>query len=203
MSPAGQTLRADAARNRQLLLEAGEREIAEKGLKASVAAITRRAGVAKGTFFRHFATKDDLLAAVVSRHVTELIQTGEQLVDAEEPGEALLEFLIVAAAQRQQHDVSFLLKAGEADARVVAVRDQLHATIAALVERAHEAGDLRLDVDATDVTLLMCAPNHVVEHATDAAPDLWRRYVAIIFDGLRPEGARPLPASGVRPKSPA
>jgi hypothetical protein len=45
-----------------------------------------------------------------------------------------------------------------------------------------------------DVILLMCAPNHVVSFAPDASPDLWRRYLAIIVDGLRPEGARPLPA---------
>jgi len=188
-----QTLRADAARNRQLLLAAGEREFGEKGVDVSVAEITRRAGVAKGTFFRHFTTKDDLLAAVVSHHVTALIETGERVLDDEDPGEALLAFLTVAAEQRQQHDVSFLLKAGEDNARVVEVRDRLYVTIGALVERAHEAGQLRSDVSATDVILLMCAPNHVVEHVTDAAPDLWRRYLAIIFDGLRPEGAHPLP----------
>lgn len=191
-----QTLRADAARNRQLLLAAGEKEFGEKGVDVSVADITRRAGVAKGTFFRHFTTKDDLLAAVVSHHVTALIETGERLLQTQDPGEALLEFLTVAAAQRQQHDVSFLLKAGEADARVVEVRNQLYATIGALVHRAHEAGELRSDVGAGDVILLMCAPNHVVEHVTDAAPDLWRRYLAIIFDGLRPEGAHPLPHRG-------
>ena len=188
-----QALRADAARNRELLLAAGEREFGEKGVDVSVAEITRRAGVAKGTFFRHFRTKDDLLAAVVSHHVTALIETGERLLDAEDPGAALLEFLTVAAAQRQQHDVSFLLKAGEGDARVVEVRDQLYALIGVLVQKAHEAGGLRPDVGATDVILLMCAPNHVVEHVSEAAPELWRRYLAIIFDGLRPEGAHPLP----------
>lgn len=189
-------LRADAVRNRDLLLLAGEQEFGEKGVTASVADIARRAGVAKGTFFRHFATKDDLLAAVVSQHVAALIETGERLLEHHDPGAALLELLTVAAAQRQQHDVSFLLKAGEADARVVEVRDQLYATIGALVDRAHESGGLRTDVSSTDVILLMCAPNHVVEHVTDAPPDLWRRYLAIIFDGLRPEGAHPLPHAG-------
>jgi hypothetical protein len=38
----------------------------------------------------------------------------------------------------------------------------------------------------------MCAPNHVVSFLKDPPPDLWRRYLAIIFDGLRPEGAHPL-----------
>ena len=193
VTTADPALRADAARNRRLLLAAGEAEFGEKGVDVSVAEITRRAGVAKGTFFRHFATKSDLLAAVVSQHVTALVETGRRLVDAADAGGALLEFLTVAAEQRQQHDVSFLLKAGEGDARVVAVRDELYAVIGALVERAHRAGTVRSDIGASDVILLMCAPNHVVEHVPDAAPDLWRRYVAIIFDGLRSDGAHPLP----------
>ena len=196
MTVPAQTLRADAARNRELLLAAGEAEFGDKGADVSVAGIARRAGVAKGTFFRHFASKDDLLAAVVTHHVTALIETGEGLLDADDPGAALLEFLTVAAAQRQQHDVSFLLKAGQDDARVAEIRDRLYALIGVLVRRAHDAGALRPDVGAADVTLLMCAPNHVVEHVTDAAPDLWRRYLAIIFDGLRPEGAHPLPHRG-------
>jgi AcrR family transcriptional regulator len=193
MAPPARTLRADAARNRELLLAAAEEAFGEQGLDVSVADIARRAGVAKGTFFRHFATKDDLLAAVVGHHVTALIDAGERLLDAASPGDALLEFLTVAAAQRQQHDVSFLLRAGDADARVAEVRGRLYATIGALVDRARAAGALRPDVTATDVILLMCAPNHVVEHVSDAAPDLWRRYLAIVFDGLRPEGAHPLP----------
>ena len=39
----------------------------------------------------------------------------------------------------------------------------------------------------------MCAPNYVAGYAPGASPDLWRRYLAIIFDGLRPEAAHPLP----------
>ncbi len=40
---------------------------------------------------------------------------------------------------------------------------------------------------------MMCAPIHVVENLSNPDPDLWRRYLAIIFDGLRPDGASPLP----------
>jgi hypothetical protein len=50
-------------------------------------------------------------------------------------------------------------------------------------------------VTGTDVVLLMCAPNHVAGFVPGAPPELWRRYLAIIFDGLRPEGAHPLPAT--------
>src|SRR5689334_5325636 len=59
------TPRADALRNRAALLAAAEAEFAAHGAEASVAEIARRAGIGKGTVFRHFPTKDDLLAAVV------------------------------------------------------------------------------------------------------------------------------------------
>lgn len=186
-------LRADAARNRQLLLAAAADEFAERGLDASVADIARRAGVGKGTVFRHFATKDDLLAAIVLDRVDALNAAGERLLDAADPGAALLEFLTVAAQQRQQRDLSFLQEAGELSGEVARVRAQMFQTVHSLVDRARGHGAVRADITGTDVILLMCAPNYVTSYVPDASPDLWQRYLAIIFDGLRPEGAHPLP----------
>jgi AcrR family transcriptional regulator len=186
-------LRADAARNRQLLLAAAADEFAERGLDASVTDIARRAGVGKGTVFRHFATKDDLLAAIVLDRIDALNDVGERLLDAADPGAALLEFLSVAAHQRQQRDLSFLQEAGELNAEVTRVRTQMFHTVHTLVDRARQHGAVRADVTGTDVILLMCAPNYITSYVSDASPDLWQRYLAIIFDGLRPEGAHPLP----------
>lgn len=187
------TVRADAARNRESLLAAAEQEFAERGLSASVADIARRAGVAKGTVFRHFATKEDLIASIVCAHIATLTKAARRLSDAADPGTALLEFLTIAADQRQQHDLTFLQSASESDPRVGEVRDELHSALGTLVGRAHQSGAIRSDVTETDVFLLMCAPVHVVENLAAPEPLLWKRYLAIIFDGLRPEGAHPLP----------
>ena len=187
------TVRADAARNRESLLAAAEQEFAERGLSASVADIARRAGVAKGTVFRHFATKEDLIASIVCAHIAALTEAARRLSDAADPGTALLEFLTIAADQRQQHDLTFLQSASESDPRVGEVRDELHSALGILVGRAHQSGAIRSDVTETDVFLLMCAPVHVVENLAAPEPLLWKRYLAIIFDGLRPEGAHPLP----------
>ncbi|MFG2044177.1 hypothetical protein [Dactylosporangium sp. NPDC048998] len=73
------------------------------------------------------------------------------------------------------------------------VQNRLQATIDALVDRARDQGAVRDDITGTDLFLLMCAPNYVAGYASGAPPDLWRRYLAIIFDGLRPQGAHPLP----------
>jgi AcrR family transcriptional regulator len=186
-------LRADAARNRQSLLAAAADEFAERGLDASVADIARRAGVGKGTVFRHFATKDDLLAAIVTDRIDALEAVGRRLLTAEDPGAALLEFLTAAAHQRQQRDLSFLQEAGDTNPRVAEARHRMFDLVHRLVDRAREHGAVRADITGADVMLLMCAPNYVVSYVPDAPPDLWQRYVAIIFDGLRPAAAHPLP----------
>lgn len=185
------SLRADAARNRAQLLAAAADEFAERGLDASVADIARRAGVAKGTVFRHFATKDELIAAIVLDRIDGLVTAGERLLRADDPGAGLLEFLGIAADQRQQRDLTFLH--GTAVEGMADAQQRLAATVDALVARARDHGALRDDVTGTDVFLLMCAPNYVTGYVPDAPPDLWRRYLAIIFDGLRPQGAHPLP----------
>jgi AcrR family transcriptional regulator len=194
VTPAVRAQRTDAARNRELLLAAAEQEFAEQGLDASVAAIARRAGVAKGTVFRHFATKEGLIAAIVAWHMTALTTVAAGLLDSTDPGAALLEFLTVAADRRQQQrDLTFLTAASAGDAEVARLYDALHATVVRLVDRAREFGAVRHDVTGTDVFVLICAPVHVMEYLSDPPSDLWRRYLAIIFDGLRPEGATPLP----------
>ncbi|MFG2514202.1 TetR/AcrR family transcriptional regulator [Streptomyces sp. NPDC048584] len=186
-------LRADAARNRNLLLAAAADEFAERGLNVSVADIARRAGVGKGTVFRHFATKDDLVAAIALERIAVLTEVGERLLDASDAGDALLEFLTAVARELQQFDLSFLQRAGKLDSEMSQAQERLFQNVHALVDRAREHGDVRADVTGADVVALMCAPNHVASSLSDAPPDLWQRYLAIIFDGLRPEGAHPLP----------
>ncbi|MEV4804286.1 TetR/AcrR family transcriptional regulator [Nonomuraea sp. NPDC049421] len=186
-------LRADAARNRRLLLEAAAAEFAERGLDASMADIARRAGVAKGTVFAHFATKEELIVATVGHYFAELTAFARRLLDAADPGAALLKFLTVACGNQQQHDLAFLQTVTEGDSEVTRLRDELHESIGALVDRAREAGAVRPDIIGTDIFLLICAPVHAVGFLAKPDPDLWRRYLAIIFDGLRPEGASPLP----------
>ncbi|WP_433825987.1 TetR/AcrR family transcriptional regulator [Actinoplanes sp. CA-015351] len=187
-------LRADAARNRALLLAAAEREFAARGLDASVADIAARAGIGKGTVFRHFPTKDDLLSEVMLDRIGALTSAGERLADSGDPGAALLEFLTLAADRQQNADMSVLREAHAVNARLAEARGRMFSLIETLVARARESGAVRADITGADVVLLMCAPGHVAGFAPPgSSPDLWRRYLAIIFDGLRPAGASPLP----------
>jgi AcrR family transcriptional regulator len=151
-------------------------------------------GVAKGTVFRHLGSKEPLIASIVCEHLVTLTDAAHRWADARNPGAALLESLTIAANQRRQHDLTYLQSYSASDARVIAIRDEAHAGVETLVANARAAGAIRPDVTGTDdVFLLMCAPVHVMDGLPDPPPDLRRRYLAIIFDGLRPEGASPLP----------
>src|SRR5258707_6108297 len=85
--------RADAARNRRLLIGAAAAELAEHGLDVSIARIAARAGVAKGTVFNHFASKEDLVAAIFCDQLGTLTATGEALLGHPSPRQALFEFM--------------------------------------------------------------------------------------------------------------
>jgi AcrR family transcriptional regulator len=187
-------MRSDAARNRAALLAAAEAEFAEHGPDASVSDIARRAGIGKGTVFRHFPTKEELLAAVVLDRVTTLTALALHLAGRPDPGPALEKFLHEAAGRQQQLDLSFLRGATSVNDRLAEARRSLFDAITTLVRRAQDAGAVRDDVSGMDVILMMCAPHYVTTYVPEAAPDLWRRYLGIILDGLRPEGARPLSA---------
>jgi hypothetical protein len=63
-----------------------------------------------------------------------------------------------------------------------------------MIERAQEAGDLRADFVPEDLVLLLMANAGVVQGAGEAAPDAWRRFVALMLDAFRADGASPLPA---------
>ncbi|MGW5693382.1 TetR/AcrR family transcriptional regulator [Streptomyces asiaticus] len=193
MPPAARPARVDAVRNRASLLAAAEAEFAERGIDASVADIAKRAGVVKGTVFRHFATKDDLVAAVAGDRLARLSAIAERLSESPDPGQALREFASATAEILQQQGLAFLRAASECNPVVAESRDQLLASADVLVERACRDGIVRADVTGADVLLLTCAAVHTVAATPGPAPDLWRRYLTIVIDGLRPEGASPLP----------
>src|SRR3954466_6907199 len=90
------TLRADAARNLELILEAAETAFAEKGHDASVADIAAHAGVGQATIFRRFATKDDLIAAVFERKIVHRLEAAESAQRKRRAWDGLTEFMAVA-----------------------------------------------------------------------------------------------------------
>ncbi|WP_214326155.1 TetR/AcrR family transcriptional regulator [Nonomuraea sediminis] len=188
-------IRADAARNRRLLLDAAAAEFAENGMDVSIARIAARAGVGKGTVFRHFDSKEQLVTAIFCDQLDGLAATGTGLLEAEDPGAALLAFM-TAGVELTAADRSFCQVTAEmsrSDPAVRAASDRLAGVAESLADRARRAGVVRPDVTGHDIVLLLGAAAQAALPVGDAVPGLWRRYLAMIFDGLRAEAAHPLP----------
>jgi AcrR family transcriptional regulator len=97
-------LRADAARNRQLLLDAARDAFDRHGVTASLDDIARAAGVGPGTLYRHFPTRDQLVLAVIDEGLTDIHRLGTVLLDEDDPMGALRRWLDAYAAQASMFD---------------------------------------------------------------------------------------------------
>jgi AcrR family transcriptional regulator len=188
-------LRADAARNRLLLLDAAAAAFAEQGTGVPIAEVARRAGMGKGTVFRHFPTKEHLIAAIVCDRLDELSAAGTALLDVADPAAALFEFMWLGA-ELQARDRSVGEAASGAiggDPGIQAASGRLARAAEALTERARRHGGIRDDITGQDVIQLVCGAYQAAAPLARTAPGLWRRYLAVIIDGLRPAKGNSLP----------
>jgi AcrR family transcriptional regulator len=188
------TLRADAQRNRRRILEAAAEAFSESGLDVGVAEIARRAGVGAGTLFRRFPTKEDLIFAIIEERTLELIAAGREALEEEDPAVALRRFMF-AGVEMHVRDKGFfdaLVSRINKEERLRELRDEIVTIAAELLERGQTAGTVRDDLEPPDLPLLMCAAASAAAPIHGALPDLWRRYVGVILDGLGPGCATPL-----------
>ena len=150
-------LRADAARNRQRLIDAAEVVFAAQGLDATLDDIARHAGVNVATAYRHFANKHELARAYLQRTLDRAVALAEEAAEVEDPMAGLAQFLGQAldllAANRGLVDVVTNAYGAEW------FKDQLHDLITGpirhLVVRGQQAGVVRPDVDGTDFVVIL------------------------------------------------
>jgi AcrR family transcriptional regulator len=189
------TLRADAERNRRRLIDAAAELFAERGVEVTVAEIRERAGVGQGTVFRHFPTKEHLMAEVMRERMASLAALATERLESDDPASALRDFM-AAAAESKVVDQEIYRVICETNALPAederALRREVVGVVNQLLHRAQEAGAIRPDVVGEDILLLEGAVRQAGEALGSVAPDLWRRYLDIVLDGLRTEGAHPL-----------
>jgi len=81
--------RSDARANRQRIVAAALEVIAERGVAAEMKEIAERAGVGVGTIYRNFATKDDLMSAIIDEVLAKYQAAGETARAIADPAEAI------------------------------------------------------------------------------------------------------------------
>jgi AcrR family transcriptional regulator len=194
-------LRADAQRNRERIIAAAIEVFGERGLEASTAEIAQRAGVGEATLFRRFPSKDDLIMAIVEAQMDEVIEIAADCVENCDPAEAVERFL-TRMVEHAVADRAVLESAKDAcmvDPGLASRRRQILALMTDLVKRGQQAGAIRDDITAQDLGFLITAGSSAGEMPFPGIrADIWKRYLGIILDGLRPEGATKL-----RPGPPA
>ena len=178
--------RADAERNRIRLLETAKAAFAEKGSDASLDEIARVAGVGAGTLYRHFPTRDALVAAVYRNETEQLFAAADRLADTHLPLTALSEWLLLfvdyIATKHGMYEMLNSIVGGTPDL-CSASTAQMKQAISKLVDRAVASGDIRLDLDPLDLLRAIAGVANISSgpHGQAAA----KRMVDILIAGIR------------------
>ncbi|MGV0741704.1 TetR/AcrR family transcriptional regulator [Mycolicibacterium sp. XJ870] len=180
-------LRKDAERNRQRVLDAARELFAEKGLEATLNDVAHHANVGVGTVYRRFATKEELLDAIFEDGIDQVVALAESALQNEDSWNGFVWFVEqlceLTATDRGLREMVYSKAYGGCG--VESSRLRLVPSISKLVERARDDGYLRPDVEHTDMPILGLLAGTVSEWAGHVKPELWRRYVALLLEGMR------------------
>jgi AcrR family transcriptional regulator len=193
-------LRADAAQNRQQILDAARRTFAERGLGVRLDEIADVAGVGVGTVYRRFKDKDELIGVLFEQSMSEVVALAREVLEQDTDGTGLRRFLDEAfrrmAADRGLQQILTSAPTAAHDA-FESSRAQLEPLIAELADQAHRAGRLRPDLGHGDLPVLQIMLSAAILSTLSTREDLWARYVTLVLDAIEiapPSGQR-LPAS--------
>lgn len=186
-------LRRDAERNRQRVIEAARELFASRGMEATLNEVAHHAGLGVGTVYRRFATKEDLVEAIFEDGINQLVDLAETALHHEDSWAGFVWFVEqmceITATDRGLREIAYCkVYGGE---RVDAGRVRLAPVLSKLVERAQADGYLRPELTAADMPIFGLLAGTVSGFAGHVDPELWRRYLAILLDGMRQRSDQP------------
>lgn len=183
---AARELRSDAVANRRRIVDAAREELSKSNGAADdlkLHGVAKAAGVGQGTLYRHFPTREHLLAEVYRYELGQLVDSVTPLSAEYPPLQALTSWLrrLVAYARVKRG----VMAAIELSAWQDLYSDQHHRldeALGTLLDRGKATGEIREEVDAADVILLLGALSRIPEAEWDQRAD---KLVTVIIDGLR------------------
>jgi AcrR family transcriptional regulator len=171
--------RADGRRNREALVAAARTIFARSGTDAPMEEVAREAGVARGTLYRHFPTREHLFAAILQNRIDELQRRADDLLEAGDVLAALDEWL-----RRYRRDAAEYggMHVGLADegSPVARACEPMKESFAALYSRARDEGVVRSDLEPAQVLALISALP-----ADPRTGETSRAYLDVVLAGLR------------------
>src|SRR5262249_55445031 len=195
MSVADRPLRKDAELNRRKILDAAAELFAERGLGVTLNDVAHHAGVGVGTVYRRFPDKAELIDELFEQRLAEIHTLIQEAIEDPDPWHGLANFLEraleIQARDRAVKELLFNTPGGVE--RVAKMREKMFPMATVLVARAQESGQLRPDAAAQDVPMLQLMIGTIIDLSRDFEPDLWRRFLSIVLQGLRAEPGPPEP----------
>jgi AcrR family transcriptional regulator len=194
---------------RQRILAAAAEVFAEQGLGATLAEVAARAHVGVATVYRRFVNKDELILALFAERFAYWERQAQQAAESTDVWagfvryfEESTEALVRDRGFRELVSGAYTATAGWARgtgpdrlyslfARTEAAMREHHVR---LVNRAQQAGVLRADIVPSDMLVLTLSVQATVGLAAAAhRPDIYRRVLGVVLDGLRPARGVPTP----------
>ncbi|MGI5348522.1 TetR/AcrR family transcriptional regulator [Streptomyces sp. CA-250714] len=195
--------RADARHNRARILRAAREAYTREGTDVPASTIARRAGVGAATLYRHFPTRDSLIAEAFSEQLAQCVAALDDALRDDDPWRGFCSVLTKVCrmqAQDRGFSAAFLSQFPDT-ADFHRERARAERGLARLVRRAKDSGQLREDFDQSDVTLLLLANNGVVGQPPEVAMAASRRLLAHFLRSCRARGqeaALPEPPAPLR-----
>jgi AcrR family transcriptional regulator len=191
---APRTLRADARRNRQAVIAAARELFGDQGLEAQMPDVAKAANVGVGTVYRHFPTKDHLIAALVADRFERLGAKAREALEMPDAWEGIAEFVRFAARlQAEDRGLCEVMGSRPDLSDTAASHAELPELCDQLVRRAQESGQLRPEIEWQDIPMIACGLGSVTHAPPPPSIGRWPRLVEIILDGLRAPGSGDLP----------
>lgn len=194
-TPSRTRLRRDAARNRERLLAAARELLATRGPGVSLNDIAHHAGVGVGTAYRRFPNKDAVVDALFEEALDDMAHLARESLAASSAWDGLASFLERSLdLQFGDRGLGVLMNdPALGDERAAEARTRIAPLLEQLVDRARREGCVRPDLHQSDLIFLQVALSAILHRSAGVAPQLYRRYLEMFLDGVRPTASTPLP----------
>ena len=157
-------MRADAQRNRELIVTAALDAFTERGADASMEEIARAAGLSVGTLYRHFPDRQAMLEHIAVNALDDLLAFARDA--AAEPEQARWQVLLRVLEHCFGLPLALVKSLSEAtrpDPQVAALADQANALFEEIVRGAQREGSVRQDIQPSEVVAVLnvavCRPD--------------------------------------------
>jgi AcrR family transcriptional regulator len=197
--PGARRPRSDAAANRERILAAATVAVRRDGERVPIATIADQAGVGIGTLYRHYPTRQALLAALTVRSFELVHEHARAAALSDKPApEALAQFFEQTIAARTEFVLPVHGGPVIHDEKIAALQTEIRNLLEQILARGRRDRTIRPDATPNDIIITGAMLAQPLPHAADW-DQLARRQASIFISGLAT--IDPSPSGSLRPRA--